>query len=124
MSADPSILQAALIGYQYQRDQIDAKMAEIRRELGGKAAGVKRSGLPATGTPGTSAKRVVSPAGRRRMAAAQRKRWAAVKAAKPAEPAKQPAPKKRKMSAAGRKRIADATRKRWAEFRAKKGAAH
>jgi hypothetical protein len=56
------------------------------------------------------------------MAAAQRKRWAAVKAAKSAELAKQPAPKKRKMSAAGRKRIAEATRKRWAAFRAKKAA--
>jgi hypothetical protein len=33
MSADPSILQAALIGYQHQRDQIDAKMAEIRLDL-------------------------------------------------------------------------------------------
>src|ERR1017187_669387 len=38
MSADLSILQAALIGYQHQRDQIDAKVAEIRRELGGKTA--------------------------------------------------------------------------------------
>lgn len=62
-------------------------------------------------------KRVVSPAARRRMAAGQRKRWAAVKGVK------QPAPKKRKVSAAGRKRIAEATRKRWAEFRAKKAAA-
>jgi hypothetical protein len=56
------------------------------------------------------------------MAAAERKRWAALKAAKTAEPAKQPGPKKRKMSAAGRKRIAEATRNRWAEYRAKKAA--
>jgi hypothetical protein len=62
-------------------------------------------------------KRVLSPSARKRIAAGQRKRWAAVNAAK------QSAPKKRKMSAAGRERIAEATRKRWAEFRAKKAAA-
>jgi hypothetical protein len=38
MTADPSLLQAALIGYQHQRDQIEAKMAEIRLELGGRPA--------------------------------------------------------------------------------------
>src|ERR1039457_6365980 len=77
MSADLSILQAALIGYQYKGDQIDAKMAEIRLGLGGKTAGGKRSGRTAIGAPGTPVKRVkrvVSPAGRRRMAAAPRKR--------------------------------------------------
>ena len=122
MGADLSILQAALIGYQHQRDQIDAKMAEIRRELSGKTGGVKPTTPTAPGAPSTPLKRVVSPAARRRMAAGQRKRWAAVNAAKPAEPAKQPAPKKRKMSAAERKRIIEATKKRWAEFRAKKAA--
>jgi hypothetical protein len=114
MSADLSILHAALIGYQHQRDQIEAKMAEIRSQLGGKGAAVKPIVPTASGAP---VKRVLSPSARRRMAAGQRKRWAAVNAAK------QSAPKKRKMSAAGRKRIAEATRKRWAEFRAKKAAA-
>jgi hypothetical protein len=114
MSADLSILQAALIGYQHQRDPIDAKMTEIRRELGGKGATVKPI-LPAA--TGAHVKRVLSPSARRRIAAGQQKRWAAVNAAR------QSAPKKRKMSAAGRKRIAEASRKRWAEFRAKKAAA-
>jgi hypothetical protein len=58
----------------------------------------------------------MSAAGRRRIAAAQKKRWAALKAhAKIA--AKPAAPKKRKMSAAARKRIGEATRKRWAALR-------
>jgi hypothetical protein len=107
MSADPSILQAALIGYQHQRDQIDAKMAEIRREL--------------SGTTAAPVKRVVSPAVRRRMAAGQRKRWADAKnaAGTPAQPHTRT---KRRMSAAGRKRIAEATRKRWAAYRAEKAA--
>ena len=117
MSADLSIFHAALIGYQHQRDQIGTKMAEIRRELGGKTGGVNPTKQTASGATGTPAMRVVSPAARRRMAAGQRKRWAAVQAAK------QPSPRTRKMSAAGRKRIAEATRKRWAEFRAKQAAA-
>ncbi|MGA2268134.1 MAG: hypothetical protein ABSH44_06645 [Bryobacteraceae bacterium] len=110
MGTDRSLLEAALVGYQHQRDHIDAKMGEIRRQLG-------------TGPGPASArepkKRVISAAGRRRIAAAQRKRWAAQKSAKQAlAPAK-----KRKMSAAGRKHIAAATRKRWAAYRAQKAAA-
>ena len=61
-------------------------------------------------------KRVVSPATRRRMAAGQRRRWAALKAVA------QPGPKKRKLSAEGRKRIIAATKKRWAEYKSKKAA--
>ena len=53
---------------------------------------------------------------RARIAAAQRKRWAASKKAGAAEVAKPK--KKRHMSAAGRRAIAEATRKRWAAYRA------
>jgi hypothetical protein len=109
MDSYRELLEAALVGYQSQREQIDAKVAEIQRELGT---------APARGSAAGSGKRVISAAGRRRMAEAQRKRWAAAKG----EPASAPA-KKRKMSAAGKKRIADATRKRWAAYRAQKAAA-
>jgi hypothetical protein len=34
---DHALLEAALIGYQHQREQIDAKIAELRQELGGKS---------------------------------------------------------------------------------------
>ena len=55
------------------------------------------------------AKRTISVAGRKRIAAAQRARWAKQK----------PAQKlKRRISAAGRKRIAAAQRARWAKVKA------
>jgi len=58
-------------------------------------------------------------------AAAQRKRWAALKqgSAAKASPAKAVSVKKRKLSAAGRRRIIAATKKRWATYHAKKRAA-
>jgi len=57
----------------------------------------------------------MSAAARRRIALAQKKRWAAYKAAK-GTPAK-PKPQKRMLSAAGRARIVAATKKRWAAYR-------
>ena len=113
LTIDSSILEAALIGYQRQRDEIDARMAEIRRQIGGQTP----QASAAEGEAPT--KRAVGAAARKRMAAAQRKRWAEFRKAKEA-----PAPvKKRRLSAAGRKRIIAATKKRWAEVRAKKAAA-
>ena len=71
---DTQLLRAALIGFQYQRGQIDAKIAEIQRRIG--------DGVPASAVRGTVAKaRKEKPrlnaAARRRIAAAQKKRWAA-----------------------------------------------
>jgi len=54
----------------------------------------------------------MSAAGRRRIAAAQRARWAKQKQTKKAQNPR------RTMSAAARKRIGDATRARWAKVRA------
>src|SRR5689334_21803552 len=105
---DPAILEAALVGLEHQKSEIDAKAAAIRRMPRSGPASKSATVSTAAMTP----RRRRSAAARRRMAVAQRKRWAAVKQAK-AAPAK-----KRTMSAAARKRIADATRKRWAAFRA------
>ena len=58
----------------------------------------------------------MSAAARRKIAAAQRARWAKVKGTT-AKPAK----KKRTMSAAARAKIAAAARARWAKYRAAKG---
>jgi hypothetical protein len=58
----------------------------------------------------------MSSAARKRIAAAQKKRWAEYHRSKEA-PAK-----KRKLSAAGRQRIIEATKKRWAAVRAQKAA--
>ncbi len=63
-------------------------------------------------------KRGMSAAGRARIAAAQKKRWAKINKGK--KTAKPVARKKHKMSAAGRAAIAAATRARWAKVRAEK----
>jgi hypothetical protein len=57
---------------------------------------------------------------RKRIADAQRKRWAAMKEASGQPSTSERAKPKRKISAAGRKAIIEATRKRWAAFRAQK----
>lgn len=69
----------------------------------------------------------ITPAGRRRLAAAMKARWAARKAKsapksnEAAGAAKQAAPKKRGggMTPAGRKRLSEMMKKRWAERRKK-----
>ncbi len=72
----PEILEAALIGLQSQRDKLDAQIAQVRSLLGRKAskpAPVEMSFLSAP----PAAKRELSPDARKRIAAAQKKRWAA-----------------------------------------------
>jgi hypothetical protein len=73
---DPGILQAALLGYQQQLEEINGKIADLRRRLGG------RANAPATAPAAPRAqqkKHRISPEGRARIAAAQRRRWAAAK---------------------------------------------
>ena len=68
---DHALLEAALIGYQHQAEQITEKIADIRRQLGGKPSAAAPK---ATAAPGR--KRQMSAAARKRIAAAQKKRWA------------------------------------------------
>jgi hypothetical protein len=120
--SDAEILEAALFGLETKRSEIDEKMAELRRQIGGRDGQPARKSVAVDLAEPTPKKRTMSAAGRRRIAAAQRKRWAALKEGAAEEP--KPAQiKKRKLSAAGRKRIIAATRKRWAEYKAKKAAA-
>jgi hypothetical protein len=70
---DLTTLQMALVGYQVERDKIEQRIREIQAQLKGKAAPMASS-VEQSKTPGV--KRVLSPAARRRIAAAQRKRWA------------------------------------------------
>ena len=86
-SQDTTLLEMALVGYEFQRQQIDEKIREIRAALGG---GVRHT-AKATATPATSE------TGRAAKAAAPRKR--------------------RTLSAEARKRIAAAQKRRWAEHR-------
>jgi len=105
---DTELLEAALIGFLHQRDELESKIEELRSRIGGVSGG---------GTMGESAagKRLLSPTARRRIAAAQKKRWAAYKSKNGETSAAKP--HKRVLSAAGRARIIAATKKRWAAFR-------
>jgi len=67
---DLSTLQMALVGYQLERQRIDTRIQEIQARLKGKAVAAPA----AAKTEGV--KRVLSPAARKRIAAAQKKRWA------------------------------------------------
>jgi hypothetical protein len=70
---DLTTLQMALVGYQFEKQKIEEKIREIQAQLKGQS-----NALPAVAAdkkaPGT--RRVLSPAARRRIAAAQKKRWA------------------------------------------------
>jgi hypothetical protein len=63
----------ALVGYQIEQQKIEEKIREIQSRLKGKRVPMPSS-TPEKKTAGV--KRVLSPAARRRIAAAQKKRWA------------------------------------------------
>ena len=119
------LLSAALQGLESQKLTIEAHIAEVRSLLGN---GAKRRGRPpknAQTTYGTEPKkRHFSAAARRRMAAAQKLRWAKLRG-ETGQPTKKVAatPKKRTMSAEAKANIAAAARKRWAAVRKAKKAA-
>ena len=107
-----TMIAAAIAGFEEQKRQIDAEIAELR------AMG-RESGL-ATPEPesGKHPKRKMSAASRKKMALAQQKRWAAKKEAAPEPEVAVAAKPRRKLSAAGKKRIIAASKKYWAEKRA------
>src|SRR5437773_9914672 len=113
----PEIILAAIAGFETQKSHIDSQIAELRSMLDG---GRTQSAVTPSATG--KRKRKFSAASRRKMAAAQKARWAGIK--KSSEPPQIAQPKKnRKMSAAGRAAIAAAVKKRWAAVKAKKAAA-
>jgi hypothetical protein len=96
---DADILQMALVGYRAQLAQIDVKMAEIRKRLK-----VSQSDVP--DNVRVQPRRQLSVAARRRIAAAQKARWAAYRA-KSGTGAKKSAPKaKRTLSPAAKAKLA------------------
>ena len=106
------IITAAILGFEAQKRHIDAEIAELRAlKTGAASSRVAASELP------KQKRRKMSAAGRKAIAEAQRKRWAAKKAAEGSAPKAVSKPK-RKLSAAGRKAIIAATKKRWALKRA------
>ena len=117
-SYDTELLRYALVGLEAEKKALEEKIAELQERLG-------------TGTTSKAAKsesasprggRALSAAARRRIAEAQRKRWAAFRkqsgpSAKQAGAEKPAAAKKRVLSPEARARIAAAQRKRWAAAR-------
>jgi hypothetical protein len=82
--------------------------------LDGTATATPRATIPAAkAAPKQSKKRGLTPAGRRRLSAMMKARWAARSKAS-AKPAAKKASVRRTMSPTARKKIADAQRKRWA----------
>ena len=107
------IITAAIEGFEAQKTRIDAQIAELRAVLTG--GSTEPAAMP---EPPKRKRRKMSAAGRKAIAEAQRKRWAASKkAAEPSAPEAAPKPKRR-LSAAGRRAIIAATKKRWALKRA------
>jgi hypothetical protein len=93
---DPSILEAALLGLEAQKERINAKISQVRALLGKRRPGrpskndhldltaiILDSQAAAEKKPvvnnGERARRQMSPEGRARIAEAQRRRWAAAK---------------------------------------------
>jgi len=100
------------------------KIAGLEDQLAALVSGTKAAPAPATlpEAPKPAKKGGMSAAGRARIAAAQKLRWAKVNAAK-AKPGAAVRPEKkarRKMSAAGRAAMAAAAKARWAKVRAAK----
>ena len=106
------IITAAILGFEEQKRLIDAQIAELRALQTGEST----TTAPTEEAP-QQTRRKMSAAGRRAIAEAQRKRWAASKAAAGATPDAAPKPK-RKLSAAGRKAIIAGIKRRWAAKRA------
>ena len=108
-----------------QELRAERKQAQARVENLDQAISVIES-LNGAGTFGKAAQptRIISQASRRKMAQAQRARWAkARKESQPIALVKTTVPVKRTMSAAARRKIAAFQRARWAKLKAGKKAA-
>jgi hypothetical protein len=114
------IIEAAILGFEQQKRNIDVRIAELREMLDGSPTKTKTATTPAASKEAAPRKRTMSAAGRKAIAAAQRKRWAASHGESDGASVKVTRKAKRKLSAAGRAAIVAALKKRWA---AKKKAA-
>ena len=67
---DVGMLQMALLGFQIEKQRVEAKIQELQAKLKGKRV------VGAASADGTPRKRELSPAARKRIAMAQKRRWA------------------------------------------------
>ena len=107
------IIEAAIAGFEGQKVQIDAQIAELRAMLNGGSATRVTEPKPAT------AKRKMSPATLRRMREGQQRRWTRAKGESATTLQAVPASKPSRLSAAGKAAIVAALKKRWAEKNAR-----
>jgi hypothetical protein len=108
-----------------QQLRAEQREAQLHVKKLGQAISVIES-LNGSGTPrsGNQATRIISAASRRKMARAQKARWAKFrKGPEPVAKTTGSAPVRHTISAAGRKRIAAAQRARWATVKAGQKAA-
>ena len=102
-----------------ERAQLQARLGEIEQALGitvaPAAIALQPSVAPAAEPEARQGKGAMSPEGRARLVAAQKARWAKVRAAKGATA---PSAPKRQYSAAGRARLAEIAKARWAKVHA------
>ena len=101
-------------------DLLKQEHARLTKEIGAISAALSAFGD--SYRKGATSSRTISAAGRARIAAAQRARWAKLKGKGNKGASVVTMPKARTMSAAARKKIAAAQRARWAKVRAQKTA--
>ena len=79
---DKNLMEAAIVGLRAQRERIDGQISMLERELGKRGPG-RPAGAASAKSPKKPMKRrrTMSPEARERIAAAQRKRWAAARKA-------------------------------------------
>jgi hypothetical protein len=94
------------------KEQIEALEKELSQLLGSTPKPVAAKAPKKNGG--------MSAAGKAKVAAAQKARWAKIKAAKPVVAAAKPAKKKFTMSAAAKSKISAAAKARWAKIKAEK----
>ena len=106
------VIQAAIEGFEAKKRRINEQIVQLKGMLRS-ASSESISVSPSNG------RHTMSVAARKRIADAQRKRWAAVKKGAVSEVvASAPKKAKRRLSPEGRRRIIEATKKRWAAVRA------
>ena len=76
---DNATLQMALVGYEIERRKIEEKIREIEQQLGHRRA---KTPAASPAKEGLGPKRILSAAARKRIAMAQKKRWAEHRKAK------------------------------------------
>ena len=105
------IIEAAILGFESQRERLAEQVAELRVMLDGRPA----ESTAKSETP-KRRRRKMSAAGRKAIAEAQKARWAKIRGVSASS--SNAAKPKRKLSAAGRKAIIAAAKRRWALKRA------